>query len=112
MVAKKSSSFTFSMSVVTLVSSTSTPTAPTKPVKPEHQALLSALNQDPTDTTFLGAGYVLERAGWPVEPVEPVEDTAGIELTMRGAGAGNTTEEGSDPGGGEESRGKVVLSRN
>jgi hypothetical protein len=80
--------------------------------EPEHQALLSALNQDPTDTTFLGAGYVLERAGWPVEPVEPVEDTAGIELTMRAAGAGNTTEEGSDPGGGEESRGKVVLSRN
>ena len=33
----------------------------------EHQALLAALNQDPTDTTFLGAGYVLA-------PVEPAED--------------------------------------
>jgi len=52
---------------------------------PEHQALLTALNQDPRDTTFLGAGYVLL-------PVEPEEDTADIELHVRGAS--NAAEEG------------------
>ena len=52
---------------------------------PEHQALLTALNQDPRDTTFLGDGYVLL-------PVEPEEDTADIELHVRGAS--NAEEEG------------------
>jgi hypothetical protein len=54
----------------------------------EHQELITALNQDPTDTTLLGAGYVLL-------PVEPVQDMADIELTVRGAG--HTKEE--DAGG-------------
>ena len=62
---------------------------------PEHQALLAALNLDPTDTTFLGAGYVLA-------PMEPVEDTtASIELTVQGDG---NTEEKQGGGGARRTR--------
>ena len=54
---------------------------------PEHRALLTALNQNPTDTTMLGAGYVLL-------PVEPEQDTTDVELTVRGVGhAKEDTEE-------------------
>ena len=54
---------------------------------PEHRALVTALNQNPTDTTMLGAGYVLL-------PVEPEQDTTDVELTVRGVGhAKEDTEE-------------------
>ena len=60
-------------------------------VKSSWELSPAARRWDPTDTTLLGAGYVLL-------PVEPVEDMADIELTVSGAGHTKEVQE-EDTGG-------------